>query len=228
MLFSFLIIFCASFVDKPKRFKHFHLEREQWISFLETMFTHVVWFFFSFFFFPSLGCAANKFNHTKHPKKKQTNKQKTHNISIQLALFFAEAPEGNWFGLRSKNSNNFAQQITELWLYGSKKTNWGADVWQPLWMHQSEQNGARLWMYFLYCLLCSPNSCVVACQQANMEDRGRQRGAEIVSWMNAVIFIKSLGVTAGHPQPSAARFCFKQDCLTWSVWHTHRDFSTQA
>lgn len=148
MLFSFVTILCPSFVDKTKRLKHFNLEREQWISFLETMFTQVV-FFFSFFF---LGLDVLQINSTTQSIPRKNKRKKTHNISIQLSLFFAEAPKGNWFGLWSKNSNNTVQQITELWLYGSKKTNWGADVWHSLWMHQSEQNGAGLWMYFFFVL----------------------------------------------------------------------------
>lgn len=66
-------------------------------------------------------------------------------------------------------------------------------------------------------LCCLLNSRVVRCQQAGVEERGRERQKEeeIVSWMDAVILIKPLdGVTAGHPQPSAACFLSKQDCLT--------------
>lgn len=67
------------------------------------------------------------------------------------------------------------------------------------------------------CLLCLLNSRVVVCQQANVEERGREtkerRG--IVSRMDAVILINPLdGVTAGQPKPSAACFLSKQDCLT--------------
>ena len=47
--------------------------------------------------------------------------------------------------------------------------------------------------------------------------------------MKSVILIKPLdGVTAGHPQPSAACFLSKQDCLTRSCTHTHTHLSTQT
>lgn len=55
------------------------------------------------------------------------------------------------------------------------------------------------------------------CQQANVDERERkrERGEEMVGWMNAAVFIKPLDeVTAGHPQPSAACFRSKQDILT--------------
>lgn len=47
--------------------------------------------------------------------------------------------------------------------------------------------------------------------------------------MNAVILIKPLdGLTAGHPQPSAACFQSKQDCLMQSYTHKHTHNSTQT
>lgn len=62
---------------------------------------------------------------------------------------------------------------------------------------------------FSYVLLCSFSLC-----QKTEHGSERQR-EEIVSWIDAVIVINPLdGVTAGHPQPSAACFLSKQDCLT--------------
>ena len=61
-------------------------------------------------------------------------------------------------------------------------------------------------------------TCAVVCQQANVGERwrdGETKRGGVVSWMDAVILINPLdGVTAGHPQPSAACFLSKQDCLT--------------
>ncbi len=93
------------------------------------------------------------------------------------------------------------------------------------------KNGPGVLLFFLCCLFCWLNSRVVMCQQATVEERGRERQKEeeIVSWMDAAILIKPLdGVTAGHPQPSAACFLSKQDCLTWSLSHTHTHTHTHT
>lgn len=140
---------------------------------------------------------------------------------------FATVPEGNWFGFWSKNSSNVTQQEQNLgisfvvYTFIENKQQLMFGIIIKKWSKNC--NVFRLF-FSVRCLLCLLNSRVVVCQQANVEERGREtkerRG--IVSRMDAVILINPLdGVTAGQPKPSAACFLSKQDCLTWSLSHAH-------